>query len=208
MPFSIVAVDDGSTDGTYSALTQLQKSHPEIRVVRHPENKGLGAALRTGFSLADGDWILTLDGDLTFHPNQIALLLKEAGDDVSAVLGSPSRGQMKGVPFVRRLLSDGVNMLYRLLLGADVSAASSIFRLYRAADIKNLHLTQDGFDLNAELLFSLLRQGRHIKEVPVTLTVRTVGESKINVGREIGNHLKMLVRIAFWRARTLMWRRS
>jgi dolichol-phosphate mannosyltransferase len=106
---------------------------------------------------------------------------------------------MEHVPLVRRLLSHGVNLAYRILLGRKITSTSSLFRLYRASAIKTLTLENRSFDINAEIVFKLIQSGANLVEVPVTLLTRTSGVSKISTAREIRNHLTLLVRVFCWR---------
>ncbi len=182
-------------------MRELQSANDFIRICQHAENRGLGASVRTGISNSSGDAILTLDADLTFHPRDFSQVFAAFTNDVDCVMGSPFLGKMKGVSAFRRLLSWGVNFIYRVLLGKPFTAVSSIFRLYRASAIKALHLTCDSFDINAEILLKLLASNARVVEVPVTLERRMYGVSKINTVREIKNHLKMFMRILLWKTK-------
>jgi dolichol-phosphate mannosyltransferase len=192
-------IDDGSTDDTAARITDLCRTRKEGKLIRHPKNLGLGMAVRTGIEAASGDAVLTLDADLTFHPGEFQKLLNAYSDGVDAVLGSPYLGAMEHVPLVRRLLSHGVNLAYRILLGRKITSTSSLFRLYRASAIKTLTLENRSFDINAEIVFKLIQSGANLVEVPVTLLTRTSGVSKISTAREIRNHLTLLVRVFCWR---------
>lgn len=196
--FECIFVDDGSTDATPAGLKRTAARFPFAKIVTHPSNLGLGRALRSGFDVARGDAVLTLDADLTFHPRDIKRLVAAFEPDVSCVAGSPTLGRFQGVSWHRLAMSRAVNALYRLALGGSVTAASSIFRLYRRADLDALNLRSNHFDINAEILVKLLRRKAVVREVPVTLGVRTSGTSKIDVRRETVNHLSLLWRI-FWR---------
>src|SRR5207245_10964069 len=77
--FEIIVVDDGSQDGTAGVLDQLKAAHPSLRVVRHPVNRGSGAALRSGFAAARLPWIFLLDADNQFDPIELGLFLEGAG---------------------------------------------------------------------------------------------------------------------------------
>jgi len=195
----IVLIDDGSRDNSFNEMSELGTRFPFVKIFRHSQNLGLGASLRTGFSLASGDAVLTLDGDLTFHPSEVPLLIAAYVQGVDCVMGSPFLGTMKDVHPFRKFLSWAVNRIYRLLLGRNFSAISAIFRLYRSSTLKSLTLNSDSFDINAEILIKLLAAGGGVAEVPVTLGRRMHGVSKINVRREIGNHLKMFFRILKWK---------
>jgi glycosyltransferase involved in cell wall biosynthesis len=196
-----IFVDDGSSDNTYEGLKQLQIENKNVVVVRHAENKGLGAALRTGFVHSQGDAILTIDADLTFHPQEFPKLLEAYHEGVDCVLGSPLKGKMIGVSFHRKLTSHVANLLYQIVLKRPFTSASSIFRLYRSSTLRTLDLTLNSFDINAEILFKLIKKDSRIKEVPANLGIRMHGESKLSTSREIFNHLILLSRIALWQLR-------
>ncbi len=199
--FELVLVDDGSRDGTLRRIDALIAEFPSaVRKVVHGANRGLGAALASGFAVATGDAILTLDADLTFSPTEVPVLLKAYGLGVDCVMGSPIKGKMRGVPLYRRVLSHGVNAIYKSLLNRPFTGVSSLFRLYRAAVLKKLDLSCASFDINAEILLTLLAHGANVVEVPATLGVRRDGVSKIRTSREIKNHLKMFLRILKWKA--------
>jgi len=194
-----IFVDDGSSDKTVKLLSELCRPRPNTKLVQHERNKGLGAAVRTGIDASTGDAILTLDADLTFHPGEFQNLYRAYADGVDCVMGSPLLGQMERVPLIRRVLSHGVNLAYCLLLGRKITATSSLFRLYRAASVKALTLTSNGFDINAEIVIKLIQMGAVVKEVPATLLTRTGGVSKISTSREIKNHIKLLTKVFIWR---------
>lgn len=201
-PWECLVVDDGSTDGTGAAAAALAGRRPNIRLLTHDRNRGLGAAIRTGFAAARGDAILTLDSDLTFSADTLPLMVAalEAGAD--GVCGSPYLGRFRGVDLQRRFLSAGVNMIYRTLLGRPLTAVTSLCRLYRADAVRQLELGCDSFDINAEIIFQMLAQGADVREVPAVLSARIFGASKIRVGREMANHLGLFARILLWRTRS------
>jgi len=192
-------VDDGSTDGTLEALGAILKDRSDAKIIKHPQNRGLGAAIRSGMAQAQGDAILTMDSDLTFHPREIPALINAYSEGVDAVLGSPVLGRLEGVSLLRKLLSKGVNLIYQILLARRITSTSSIFRLYRASKLKELDLKSDSFDINAEILVKMIQSGGVVREIPVTLTTRKWGQSKIQISREIKNHIKMFFRIIRWR---------
>lgn len=195
-PFEVLAVDDGSGDGTAQALATVGR--PELKILAHCHNCGLGAALRTGFDAAQGDWIVTMDADLTFHPNQIRLLLDaQEATGADLVSGSPflEKTGLQGVPWSRRLPSFLLNAYYRGLFGRQLTAYTPIFRLYRALHVKALRLRSDGFEINAELAARFLLAGRKVAEIPVVLTTRTEGVSKLSRWRELKRHFILIARL-------------
>lgn len=198
LAYEVIAVDDGSRDGTADALRALAVSYRPFKVLVHERPQGLGAALRTGFAEASGEWVATLDADMTFHPSLIRFLLarqKETGADL--VAGSPflaSAGAAR-VCWRRRLPSLAVNACYRLLFGDELTAYTPIFRLYRAAVLKTLPLESEGFEINAELAVRFIRSGRRVAEAPAVLTARTAGESKLDAFRELRRHISLIRRL-------------
>jgi dolichol-phosphate mannosyltransferase len=204
--WELILVDDGSTDKTLENMTRLKNTFTEhteqIEILVHKKNHGLGSSLRDGIKAAKGEVIIPLDADLTFHPKYIKKLIskyKESSADV--IIGShfSKEGETKNIPLYRLFLSRVVNYLYRHILGQKIASMSSIFRLYQAKDIKELQLTATGFDINAEILFQLIKKKKKIVEVPVVLSTRRYGISKINIKKEAWNHIRILTKILKWR---------
>jgi glycosyltransferase involved in cell wall biosynthesis len=193
-----VLVDDGSTDATAARAEALAASHPHVRVIGLSPNRGLGGALRAGFEAARGEWIATLDADLTFRPGQLAELLAKAKEEkADIVTGSPflRSGDMGDVPWARRLPSLMLNALYRGLFGLRLSAYTPVFRLYRAARLRELALTSVGFEINAEIAARAMMMDWRACEVPAPLGTRSEGVSKLSRGRELARHLCLIVRL-------------
>ena len=132
---------------------------------------------------------------MTWHPGQIAGLLakqKETGADL--VGGSPflAPGGLGDVPWARRLPSLLLNAFYRGLFAHGLTAYTPIFRLYRAAILKSLPLTSEGFEINAEIAARFLRDGRTLVEAPAVLTLRKEGVSKLDRWRELRRHARLI----------------
>ncbi len=200
--YELVIVNDGSHDGTEEEIFKLKSKFDNINLVRHNRNKGLGCAVRTGIEHIQGELVITIDADFTFHPRDIPRLLeKYGGTKADCVIGSHLHpdGNVDGVITYRLWLSRVVNRIYALLMGGRISSYSSIFRLYKAGELKKLDLKSTGFNINAEILFKLLQNGGRVVEVPVALTTRKYGTSKLRTGREIKNHLILLSKILLWK---------
>lgn len=198
MPFEVVAVDDGSSDLTAELLAALARKDPRVRMLRHPSNRGLGAALRTAAGEARGEWSVALDADLTFPPAEVAGLLEsQRRTGADCVCGSP---RYEGVPWTRVLPSRILNGLYRRLFPSEVTAYTPIFRLYRTELLRRLTLDAEGFEINAEILVRLLRSGSRVVESPARLRERLWGASKLHRGRELFRHLRLILRLILERA--------
>jgi dolichol-phosphate mannosyltransferase len=193
-----VIVDDGSTDGTAAAAERLTAAQPRASLLRLAPNRGLGGALRAGFAAARGEWIATLDADLTFRPENLAAMLAAAkAADVDLVAGSPylRDGDLACVPWPRRLPSLMMNALYRGIFGMRLTAYTPVFRLYRAARLRELALDGEGFEINAEIAARGLLAGWRVAEVPAALETRAAGVSKLRRWRELSRHLKLIARL-------------
>ena len=198
VPFELLLVDDGSTDGTGPALERLAAVRKDTVVLRLWPNGGLGAALRAGFEAARGRWVATLDADLTFPPAALKAMLDEA-EATGAVLvaGSPflRRGDLDAVPWSRRLPSLMVNALYRGLFGLNLTAYTPMFRLYRTEFLRSLPLASAGFELSAEIAARAVLAKRPVTEVPAALGTRRTGASKLRPLREAGAHARLIARL-------------
>src|SRR5207302_6395570 len=120
--FEIIVVDDGSRDGTAAVLDRLKGAHPNLRVIRHPVNRGYGAALRSGFDAARFAWIFLMDADNQFDPAEVELLLARAAEaDIVA-----GYRKLRRDPWLRRLSAWAFFTMVRLLFGRlarDVNCA-------------------------------------------------------------------------------------
>lgn len=192
--YEIIVVDDGSFDATVEVARTLG---PKVRLVQHEKNKGLGAAVRTGIASAQGDLVITMDTDLTFAPADVSKLLDRfAKGDVDVVSGSPkAAGYGKDIPSYRVFIGKLSTVIYSLIFGGKITAVTPIFRLYRRTDLIDLPLTATGFDINAEILFYLVRRGKRVGEVPTMLTQRIHGESKLDYRKEMKRHLRLVWRM-------------
>lgn len=200
--YEILIIDDGSTDRTVEEAKKIIRKTRNIRLIQHQKNKGLGCAVRTGINEAKGDIIIALDADFTFHPRQIPNLVKEyKKTNADCVIGSHllKEGNAKDVIGYRLLLSKIVNIMYRILLAKKITSISSIFRLYKAESVKELNLISTGFNINAEILFKLIKKKKNVREIPAELTTRIYGKSKLDTRKEILNHLKLLSNILGWK---------
>lgn len=204
----IVLVDDGSSDGTFAEAGRTGR--PNLVILRHKSNQGLGAAIKTGLDyVLDNsgieDILITLDADGT-HPVETAyLLLKdlESGSDCVIASRFVSGGSETGVNIFRKLLSRGVRILIRLIFGYPVNDFSSGFRAYRISRLRALrekyeenYVTEKGFACMAEILLKLLKSGAKVSEVPLSLRYDLKrSKSKIRVVKTILSYFKLFFRI-------------
>lgn len=208
-PLQLIFVDDGSTDDTWDALIETFSIHVNnnitVRFERHPKNLGLGAALRTGISVADGSIIITTDSDGTYAFELIPEMIEMLKDDVDLVTASPYHpsGSFEGVPAHRLILSRGSSLIYRILVNWNVYTYTSLFRAYRREIFDHIKFESDGFLACAEILVKAHFTGHKVKDFPAVLRVRKYGVSKAKLVRTTLAHLKFLSRIMKLRIKTL-----
>ncbi len=201
----IVFVDDGSTDTTWEVFTAaFGAGSPRVpagvvvRFERHPVNRGLGAAIRTGFAAAQGQVILTTDCDGTYKFSAIPNLLELLKPGVDIVTASPyhPQGGVENVPRYRLILSQGSSWLYRLLLpGRNIHTYTALFRAYRRPVIEAVTFEADGFLAGTELMIKAMLMGFTVAEFPTVLHARVFGTSKAKIMRTIRAHLTFQWRI-------------
>lgn len=194
----VVFVNDGSQDETEALLCAEFQDDPQVKIFAHDRNRGLGAAIRTGFQHAKGDIIITTDFDGTYSFSTIPQLLSRMlVDRVDIVTASPyhPQGGVEGVPRYRLLFSFGASLLYRLLVNWRIHTWTALFRAYRRRVIETVTFDSDDFLAGTELLVKAIRSGYTVSEFPTMLRVRTFGQSSIKIARVTLSHLKFQGRL-------------
>jgi glycosyltransferase involved in cell wall biosynthesis len=175
--WELIVVDDGSTDGTGELARAFAATRPDVRVLLHPMNFRLGQALRYGFSQCRGEYIVTIDVDLTYAPEHIEKLLERIRTTrAKIVLASPYMrgGRTSDVPFVRRLLSRWGNRFLALTArgvspSGNVSTLTGMVRAYDTRFLRSLNLKSLGMEINTEILYKAMVLGARIEEIPAHL---------------------------------------
>jgi dolichol-phosphate mannosyltransferase len=197
-----VLVDDGSQDGTTEEASKYFAWSSLVVLVKHECNRGLGAAVRTGFGKASGDVVCTIDSDCTFDPLQIPRMLEVMDQQkVDIVTASPyhPEGGVENVPPWRLLLSRGASILYRRICACKLYTYTSLMRLYRRPVIETVAFSSDGFAATTELLLRASHHGYKVAEIPMVLRSRVMGVSKMKVMYTIRTHLALMTRALWWR---------
>lgn len=190
----VLFVDDGSTDETFTALLRAAGDEPWIEVVRHHENLGLGAALRTGFTCTHSPIVCTIDSDCTYPPERLPELtaaLAAGADIVTASAWHPS-SQSTEASRIRVLLSRTVSGIYKFFIGQDVYTFTCLYRVYRREALERIHFRANGFSAVAEIMLKAMFSGQRVKEVPMRLETRRFGESKLKIGDAMFAHAHLL----------------
>ncbi len=193
----LVLVDDGSTDTTLASLRERFSRLPDVEttIVEHGVNRGLGAAMGTGFGYCKGDVICTMDSDCTYAPEELPRMVDMLVQmDADIVTGSPyhPEGGVDGVQKWRLLLSQGASRVYAHLVPARLYCYTSFFRVYRREWAHSTFFTSGGFLGVTEIMIAAAYGGARIIEYPVRLGRRAHGDSKMKVARVMLAHLRLM----------------
>ena len=179
LPWEILIVDDGSTDGTRDILKELD-GKDSIRVVLHEKNQGKGAAVRTGFGEAKGDVFLIQDADLEYDPRDYPAILKpikEGNADVvygSRFLGAPRRSTMFWHMIANKLLTLATNILYNNIL-TDMETG---YKVFRREVLDGITIHSNSFNFEPEFTAKILKKKVRIYEVPISFNPRDYSDGK------------------------------
>jgi hypothetical protein len=176
MPTHALVIDDGSRDRTAAVAAELG-----AHVVSHPVNSGQGAALQTGYLVAERlgvDVVVTLDADGQHDPREMDRLVGPiVGGTADFVVGSRRMGGSDGDSRARNAGITLYTRLINVLGGTDVSDIANGYRAIRASRLSEIAFTEDQFH-NPELLLGAARAGLRVVDVPVTIRRRASGTSK------------------------------
>jgi glycosyltransferase involved in cell wall biosynthesis len=173
----ILIVDDGSHDGTRDVLRQLGDS--TVRVLMHDANKGKGAAVRTGFSHATGDYVLVQDADLEYDPEDWPRLLAPVlSGKARVVYGSRFTGERRNMMFFHWVGNRFLSLVTNVLYNTTLSDMETCYKLVDRALLDKFVLRAEGFEIEPELTARILKLGVRIYEVPISYTGREVDEGK------------------------------
>ncbi len=187
----IILIDDASTDGTreqledfWQELAKAETSDPasnrRITIRFHERNGGKGAALRSGFELADGDVVLIQDADLEYDPADYPHLLKPLAEDCADVVyGSRFlHGRRHGWPLPAYLANRFLTRLSNLTTGLKLTDMETCYKAFRRNLLSSILLQQDRFGFEPEITAKLARLGARFREVPISYRPRSRTEGK------------------------------
>ncbi len=204
LPAEVVVVDDGSGDGTATAVRALPAPPPGVllRVEEHAVNRGKGAAVRTGFAASRGQLVLLSDADLSSPIGELDRLARDH-DGASVVIGSRALDRSLihvRQPWYRDLMGRTFNLLVRLLAVRGLADTQCGFKLFPGSLARDLARAQrlDGFAFDVELLLLARHWGSAVREVPVRWD--HVEASRVQALRHSSQMLRDLLRLLWWRA--------
>ena len=192
----IIVVDDGSNDGTRDVLRQLADS--TVRIVLHDVNRGKGAALRTGFTHATGEYVLVQDADLEYDPEDWPKLLNPVlRGRARVVYGSRFTGERRNMLLLHWIGNRFLSMTTNVLFNTTLSDMETCYKLIDRTLIDDMKLQSNRFDIEAEISAKILKRGVRIYEVPISYSGREFDEGKKITWRDGFAALTALVKYRF-----------
>ena len=174
--FEVIVINDGSRDSTPAILDELARVYQgKVRIVHHPQNRGYGGALRSGFATAAKELIFYTDGDAQYDPAEMTLLWDKMGSDVDWVNGYKiSRSD----PFHRIVIGRLYHHIVKLLFGFKVRDVDCDFRLIRKRVFDNVNLEKNSGVICLEMMKKFHDAKLRVAEVPVHHYHRAYGKSQ------------------------------
>jgi glycosyltransferase involved in cell wall biosynthesis len=181
MERELVIVDDCSTDGTYDILQRLAAEFPQIRLFRHEQNRGKGAAVRTAIQAASGDFSLIQDADLEYDPSEYSRLLRPLLDGhADAVFGSRYMAgeQTRVLLFWHSMMNKGLTLVSNMFCNLNLTDMETCYKVFRTDLLKSIPIRSDRFGFEPEIVMKSAKRKLRIYEVPISYHGRTYEEGK------------------------------
>lgn len=170
--WEVVVINDGSTDATGDLADEFAKTHANVRVFHHITNFGLGQAFKFAFNRCRGEYVITLDADLSYSPDHIAQLLQKIQQTrAKIVVASPymEGGKISDVPWLRRVFSVAANRFLARAANGELSTLTSMVRVYDGRFLRSLNLRAQGMEIMPEIIYKAKLLGARIEEIPAHL---------------------------------------
>ncbi len=198
LPVELIVVDDGSTDAGLETISDFLRIDSVI-ALRHPANRGKGAAVRTGLGRATGDICTILDGDLEYDPGSFADLLEPLlAGEADIVYGTRSFGAHTAFSFWYVIGNKVLGFWASFLFDTWLSDVETCFKMARTEIWRSLDLRSQGFGVEAEATGKFLRAGHRVYEVPIRYRARTREEGKKLKWIDGAEALWILLRVRVW----------
>lgn len=177
----LLIVDDCSTDKSLQIAHELSQRYPEIRVLKHENNQGKGAAIRTGLAHITGDYLAIQDADLEYNPKEILRLLKpiQVGK-ADAVFGSRflSSGEHRVLYFWHSMANKFLTFVSNMFTDLNLTDMETCYKVFRAEKIKDIVIEEDRFGFEPEIIAKVAARKLRIYETGISYDGRTYEEGK------------------------------
>jgi dolichol-phosphate mannosyltransferase len=177
----IIIVDDHSSDNSYSIGCDLERDHSEIRVIRHEENSGKGAALRSGFNVASGDYVAVQDADLEYDPRDLKRLIVPLMEDkADVVFGSRflSPGAHRVLYFWHSMGNRFLTFLSNMFTDLNLTDMETCYKVFRKDVIQSIDIKENRFGFEPEIVAKAAQMRLRIYEMGISYYGRTYAEGK------------------------------
>ena len=178
----VIVVDDGSKDGSWAVIEQTCAQHPRVQGIRHPQNRGKGAALRTGFARASGPVVVVQDADLEYDPADYSVLVKPILEHrADVVFGSrfSGAGAHRVLYYWHFVGNKMLTTLSNICTNLNLTDIEVGYKAFRREILDRITLREDGFGFEPEITAKVARlNGVRIYEVPISYYGRTYAEGK------------------------------
>lgn len=194
----IIVVDDASTDGSTELLRQV--SEENTTVLFHEQNKGKGAAVRTGFAQVSGDIVIIQDADLEYDPTEYGRLIEPILDGrADVVYGSRFTGGPQRVLFFWHYVGNKfLTLLSNMLTNLNLSDMETCYKVFRSSLLEKIKITSNRFGFEPEITAKFARQKCRIYEVPISYSGRNYEEGKKITWRDGFAALFHIIRFRFF----------
>lgn len=194
----IIVVDDASTDGSTDLLKSLKAIRSDIKFVFKSKNEGKGFALRDGFKVSTGDYVIVQDADLEYDPNDYNVLIAALGESVADVVyGSRFSGSYKDMLTLHYFGNRLVTFITNLLFGSSLTDMETCYKLIPGDFIRGLKIEAARFNFEPEITAKILKAGLKIKEVPINYKGRTHTEGKKLTWRDGFSAIYTIIKFRF-----------
>jgi glycosyltransferase involved in cell wall biosynthesis len=204
LPFEdveVVVVDDGSQDRTAEIVAGLAESRQALRLIRHPVNRGKGAAVRTGLAATTGDIVVIQDADLEYSPEDVPKLIAPiVGGVADVVYGSRLRGggePQRAHLFWHYVGNRALTLLTNVLFNTTISDMEVGYKAFRGELVRSISLRSEDFRFEPEITAKVLRRGVRLYELPISYYGRTYDEGKKITWRDGIRAVGALIRFRF-----------
>lgn len=173
LDFEIIVIDDGSTDDTLQKIKNISEKFTNVKVTRNMENYGKGRALKKGFRLATGQYVVFLDSDIDLHPAQIETFFDIMKlDNADIVIGSKRHpNSVLNYPLQRKIISSVYFFLIKIMFGLPIKDTQTGLKLFKYEVLKRVFpkIVVKAFAFDLEVLVNAHRLGYKIAEAPVII---------------------------------------